>query len=395
MKIGRVVRVAKDNSRDEIFNCTNEKRTLIMSIFYLADELFCEGKRSLYKDLYEPNADRFIQQLAKSEELEQYINELSTNIFINAPIKNVNDKYPVVIYSPGFSCDRDSTVFIIEKLVEHGYIVITLGSPYETDFTVMPNGEVVEMLKELNNFPPNSKEIWRELIDIRKKDILFLMNHLEYINKNDELLKNKLLLDKIGAIGFSLGSQACFEAAADDERIKAVVLLEGCLHHSTVLERVNRGQKSKTPHMLFKRHASSQSLREEECHSWYKDLEDRDEADTLIKEQIEIAWEITETQKALYEFIDSYKSFVKIDNTEHTTFCDIPILSNQQYEECFGGKISVKIAHEIISTATLKFLNEFLCNNIGEYKNFIKYENIYSKLKEIDADGNIYIKNRC
>ncbi len=389
MKIGRVVRVVKDNNRNEIFNCTNEKRALIMSIFYPADEAYCEGKSALYKDLYEPYVERFIQEWAESDELEQYINELSTNIFINAPTKNVKDKYPIVIYSPGFSCDRDSTVFIIEKLVGQGYIVITLGSLHETDFTIMPNGEVVEMLEELKALSSNSKEIWRELIDVRKRDILFLLDHLEYINKNHELLKNKLLLDKIGIIGFSLGSQACFEAAADDKRIKAVVLLEGCLHHSTVLERVNRGQKSKTPHMLFKRHASSQSLRVEECHSWYEDLEDRDKAETLIKKEIEIACEITKTQKALYEFVDGYKSFIKIENTNHMTFCDMPILLNQQHEECLGGKISVKTAHEIISTATLKFFNEFLCNSIDEYKNFIKYENIYSKLKEIDADGEI------
>lgn len=389
MKIGRVVRVVKDNSRNEIFNCTNEKRTLIMSIFYPADEVHCEGKSSLYRDLYEPNVERFIEDWAESDELKQYINELGTNIFINVPIDNVDSKYPVVIYSPGFSCDRDSTVFMIEKLVEQGYIVITLGSLHETDFTIMPNGEVIEMLEELNDLSSNSKEIWRELIDIRKKDILFLMDHLDYINKNDELLKNKLRLDKIGVIGFSLGSQACFEAAADDERIKAVVLLEGCLHNSTVLERVNRGQKSKTPHLLFKRHASSQSLRVEECHSWYKDLEDRDKAEKLTKEQIEIASEITKTQKALYEFVDGYKSFIKIENTKHMTFCDMPILLNQQYEECLGGKISVKAAYEIISTTTAKFLNEFLCNSINEYKNFIKYENDYSKLKEIDADGEI------
>lgn len=389
MKIGRVVRVAKDNNRNEIFNCTNEKRTLIMSIFYPADEVHCQGKSSLYKELYEPNVERFINDWAESDELEQYINELSTNVFINVPMENINDKYPVVIYSPGFSCDRDSTVFIIEKLVEQGYIVITLGSIHETDFTIMPNGEVVEMLEELNDLSSNSKEIWKELIDIRKKDILYLIDHLDYINKNDELLKNKLSLDKIGLIGFSLGSQGCFEAAADDERIKAVVLLEGCLHYSTVLERVNRGQRSKTPHLLFKRHASSQSLREEECHSWYKDLEDRKKAEKLAKEQIDIAYEITKTQKALYEFVDGYKSFVKVENTKHMTFCDMPILSNQQYEECLGGKISVKTAHEIISTATVKFLNEFLCNSINEYGNFMKYENTYSKLKEIDADGEI------
>lgn len=389
MKIGRVVRVVKDYDRNEIFNYKNDKRTLIMSIFYCADEVYCEGKSAYYKDLYEPNIERFIKQWAKSDELEQYINELNINTYINVPIKGVTEKCPVIIYSPGFSCDRDSTVFIIEKIVQQGYIVITLGSLYETEFTIMPDGEVIEMLEELNDLVSKSKDIWKELIDIRKKDILFLITHLEYINKNDELLKNKLLLDEIGVIGFSLGSQACFEAAADDKRIKAVVLLEGCLHNSTVLERVNKKQKSNTPHLLIKRHASSQNLRVEECYSWYKDIEDRIEADILVKEEIEIACEITKTQKALYEFIDGYTSFVKIESTNHMTFCDIPILSNQQYEECLGGEIPVKTAHEIISSATIKFLNEFLSNNTNEYRDFIKHENVYSKLKEIDADGEI------
>lgn len=389
MKIGRIVRVVKDNSRNEIFNCTNEKRTIIMSIFYPSDEVYCEGKSSLYKDLYEPNIERFIKSWAETEESEKYINELSTNIFINAPIKGSNGNYPVIIYSPGFTCDRDSTVFIIEKLVEQGYIVITLGSVHETDFTIMPNGEVIEMFEELNDLLSNSKETWRELIDIRKKDILFLIDYLDCLNKKDELLKNKLCLDKVGVIGFSLGSQACFEASADDERIKAVVLLEGCLHYSNVLERVNRGERSKTPHLLLKRHASSQRLRVEESYSWYEDLEDRDEAERLVKEDIDMAYEITKTQKALYEFVEGYKSFIKIENTNHMTFCDMPILLNQEYGECLDGEISVKAAHEIISTATVKFFNEFLCNSINEYESFIKYENTYSKLKEIGADGEI------
>lgn len=207
-------------------------------------------------------------------------NDLTTNIFINVPIEDVDDKYPVVIYSPGFGCDRDLTIFIIEKLVQQGYVVITLGSPHETSCTIMPN-------------------------------------------------------------------------------------------------------------VLLKRHASTKSLGIEERLSWYENLEDRNEADILIKEDIDIVYKMAETQKALYEFLEDYKSFVKIENSTHMTFCDEPILLNQEYEECLGGKILIKTAHEIISTVTVKFLNEFLCNSADEYKNFIKYENTYEKLKEIDANGEI------
>jgi predicted dienelactone hydrolase len=121
--IGRTVRVLRDKARNEIFNCTNDKRTLIMSIFYPATAELNDGKKALYKDLYEPNVERFIESFASSEEEKQYINNLATNIYIDAPIINDKNKYPIVIYSPGFSCDRDSTVFIIEKLVEEGYIV--------------------------------------------------------------------------------------------------------------------------------------------------------------------------------------------------------------------------------------------------------------------------------
>lgn len=387
MRTGRRVRVLSDPNRKEIFNCNNEKRNLIMSIFYPVDNHWSTSKKALYRDLYYPNEQRFVEEWADSEADENYINSLATNIYTNAPIINNKEKYPVILYSPGFSCDRDSTVFIIEKLIEEGYIVITLGSIYETDFTVMPDGEVIEMLDKLIDLPSTSEEIWQELRNIRKKDILFLLDQLDYINRNDEFLKGKLDTEKIGAIGFSLGSQGVFEAAADDKRIKAVVLLEGCLQNSTVLERVNVGERSNTPHLLIKRHASSHKLRIEECRSWYADMEDREEAEKLVKEEIEIACAITKTQKALYEYIEGFKSFIKINHTNHITFSDMPMLLNQEYDECLGGQVSIKRVYEIINTVTVKFFKEFLNGRVNEYQNFINNENTYSELKQINADG--------
>ena len=394
MRSGRIVRVLTDPNRKEIFNCNNENRKLIISVFYPVANDWNTSKQAFYKDLYHPNEQIFIEDWKSSEDEEKYINNLTTNIYINAPIVNNSEKYPVILYSPGFNCDRDSTMFIIEKLIEEGYIVITLGSIYETDFTIMPDGEVIEMLDELTSLSSDSKEIWQELREIRKKDITFLLNQLDYLNVHDEFLKGKLDIDKIGAIGFSLGSQGVFEAAADDKRIKAVVLLEGCLHHSTVLERVNGGERTNTPHLLFKRHASSHKLRVEECYSWYENMEDREVAKKRAEEQIQIACTITKTQKALYEYINGFKSFIKINHSTHMTFSDIPMLQNQEYAECLGGQLSIKKAYEIIKNVTVRFFDEFLKNKVNEYQNFINNENTYSELEKINADGEIIMKNR-
>lgn len=389
MRIGRKVRVLKDKNREEIFNSSNENRRVVISIFYPVDDNWNAYKQALYKDLYSPQEERFLKEWAESEEEKSYINNLTTNVYIDAPIIKNNEKYPVILYSPAFTCDRDSSIFNIEKLVEEGYIVITLGSLYETDFTVMPNGEIIGMSEKLDGLSSDSKEIWQQLVDIRKKDIIFVLDELNYINNYDNDFKGKLDIEKVGVIGFSLGSQGAFEAAADDKRIKAVALFEGCLHYSKVLDRVKEGERTGTPHLLIKRHASSHRLRVDECYSWYENMEDREKAEKLVKNQIETACKITETQEALYEYINGFKSFVKINYSQHMTFCDMPILSNEEYAECLGGKITIKRAHEIINKTTISFFNEFLKGNFNEYQDFVEKENGYSELVEIDGAGEI------
>jgi len=389
MRTGRIVRVLTDPNRNEIVRCNDEKRNLIISIFYTVDNDWSMNKQAVYSDLYHPCEERFFQDWSDSEDDRNYIQNLTANIYIDAPIAQSNEKHPVILYSPGFNCDRDSTTFIIDNLIEAGYIVITLGCIYETDFTVMPDGKVIEMMDKLSTMPYNSKEIWQELKEIRKNDITFLLNKLDYINRNDEFLKDKLDIEKIGAIGFSLGSQGVFEAAADDKRIKAVALFEGCLHHTTVIEKVNAGESSNTPHLLLKRHASSHKLMVEECHSWFEDMEDREDANKKTEEQIATACIITKTQKALYEYLHGFKSFVKVAHTKHLTFSDMPMLYNLEYEECLGGKISIKKAYEIINKTTITFFNEFIKGNNNEYQNFINNENPYSELKQINGDGEI------
>lgn len=388
-KIGRVLRVVKDNSRDEIFNSSKEKRTIIMSIFYPAEEQYCSGEGILYKDLFKPHTEIFIEDVGNTKEAIEYINKLRTDVFLNVPIKNGVDKYPVIIYSPGIFQDRDFAIFTVVNIVKEGYIVITLGSLYETDYIIMPNGDVIRATGELQKEMMGSitDKTWRHLRDIRKRDMLFMVDHVFNINKKDELLKDRIDINSIGAMGFSLGAQSTFEAMADDKRIKAAVLLDGSFDKSTVWKKINNGEKCSTPVLLFKSHAASYDLKVEQAKAFYENIEDKEMAEGLIKKAIIEKREMIEAQKALYHYLEGYKSFVKIQYTDHAAFCDIPILLNLQYAECFHGKISSKKVHEIVSMTSLKFFNEFLRHRDMEYQNFIK--NNYVELKKINAEGEV------
>ncbi|WP_035287910.1 hypothetical protein [Clostridium sp. KNHs214] len=198
-KIGRVLRVVKDNSRDEIFSCSKEKRTIIMSIFYPAEEQSCSGEGILYKDLFQPHTEFFIEDVGNTKEAVEYINKLRIDVFLNVPIKNGVDKYPVIIYSPGIFQDRDFAIFTAVNLVKEGYIVITLGSLYETDYTVMPDGDVIRVTGKLQKEMMGSitDETWRQLRDIRKRDMLFMVDHVFNINEKDELFKGRIDINSI------------------------------------------------------------------------------------------------------------------------------------------------------------------------------------------------------
>ena len=391
MKIGRVLRVVKDNSREEIFNCSKEKRTIIMSIFYPAEEQYCTGDGILYKDLFQPHTELFIEDVGNTKETAEYINKLRIDVFLNVPIKNSLDKYPVIIYSPGIFQDRDFAIFTAVNLVKEGYIVITLGSLYETDYTIMPDGDIIRVTGKLQKEMMSSitDETWRQLRDIRKKDMLFMVDHVFNINEKDELFKDRIDINSIGAMGFSLGAQSTFEATADDKRIKAAVLLDGSFDKSTVLEKVDNGERCSTPVLLFKSHASSYDLKVKQAKCFYENIEDKEKAEDLINEAIIEKRDMIEAQKALYQYLDGYKSFVKIQYTDHAAFCDIPVFLNLKYSECFGGKILSRKVHEIVSMTSLKFFNEFLRHRYMEYENFIENKNNYAELKKINAIGEV------
>jgi predicted esterase len=382
MKIGRLVKVLEDRERKETLIECDENRKVIISFYYPIDETWKENRQALYGDLYSPREDEFINRfkemvpLENDAEKEKFLKSIKTNIYNDAPISKKQITYPVIMHSTGLGCPRDYMTFNIEELVNEGYVLFTIEHIYDSMLTVLPNGEILEPPKK--EYTQEEKE---NLIDIRKNDILFVLNQLEKLNNEDDVIKNKLDLQRIGIIGHSLGGAAVFKASQWDSRIKATVLFDASLQFLNLSEDIKQKQLLNTPVLNFRRG----SFKYEASMKMFIDyLKEKFDGEHFKKELIlydKVLRDSDVGQKELFNYVCGYKSFIKLNDSRHMTFTDYSIIKGEKME---SETLSVEKAHKVINNITIRFLDEFLCGKEGQYSRFVE-NNDYITL--IDEDG--------
>jgi hypothetical protein len=386
LKIGRIVRLLTDNNRKELFSGIDEQRKIIISIFYPAREDSNECKQGLYMNLFNPCQEEFIKRFGEKKDIagqklsEDYLRRMKINTYNDIAISEKEILYPVIIYSPGLGMDRDCLIYNIEKLVSEGYIVFSVGHIYDTDFTILPDGKIIEQAKHVANSTIEEKD---QLVNVRKEDIIFLLDELKILNSKDEIIKDKLNLDKLGIIGHSIGGAAVFRAASEDTRIKAVVMLDGSLQIFNLAKDISEGKRTNTPFLNFRRGSIDYSEEMKKTIESNADITDGEEFRKRVISRHQTLIGQIRGQKELYEYLTGYKSFIKLKNSEHLTFTDWPVIFNREF---VNGVLNIKEAHEIISDITTRFFNEFLLGVEGDYRNFIT-SNRCSKIFVINKNG--------
>lgn len=378
MKVGRIVRVLSDNGRKESFLSNEENRKIVISIFYQADQEFGIGKKAYYKDLYEPNKEEFIKRFGdNSEEKSIYLSNIEINTFNNAPVTKEDKKFPVILYSSGLGMGRDFYMFNIEALVAQGYIVVTIEHIYDSEFTVLPDGTVIE---QAENVKDHTKETIGKLISIRKKDVLFVLDQLNNLNNEDIFIKNKMNLNKVGAIGHSLGAYSLFESFNEDERIKVLIMLDGSLQYMDLNKEISEGKKLNKPLLNFRKGINKY---EERMKLFIEKNENKLDGERFKKFIIGEHYTIIkqeEGQEQLTKYLGDYQLSIKLIKTEHLTFSDWFIIKKELKN---NEMLPVKEAHNIINSVTVSFLDEFLCEINKECTNILKSKR-YSELKLLD-----------
>ncbi|NNF33804.1 MAG: hypothetical protein HKN68_06830 [Saprospiraceae bacterium] len=218
-----------DESRTDDYNGGN--RIINAKVWYPSEEDASLAEPALYYFKIE----EAYQSLSNwSEEDLKSVNEIKTNSSLNAPIKASSDKYPLIIFSPGLGGNLSLYSFYAESLAERGYIVMGINHLYESEYVIDQVGNTHpvnitfhDSLKTLDIPGQITADQYREVKGERQKvlgeDIVFGLNQI----LNDAFFREHLDKDRIGVFGHSIGGAGAIYANILDDRIKAVIDLDG------------------------------------------------------------------------------------------------------------------------------------------------------------------------
>ena len=142
-----------------------------------------------------------------------------------APLASGQSRFPLILYSHGWTCDRRLNSQNAEELASHGYIVAAVDHE-DCHATAYPDNRGTRFM------PPGSVPTSSALVSSRLKDIQVLLEELGRMDSSDPLVAGRLDLDRIGMIGMSSGGGTAAETCRRDSRVKCVALLDAAINYS-------------------------------------------------------------------------------------------------------------------------------------------------------------------
>jgi predicted dienelactone hydrolase len=217
-----------------------------------------------------PRAPYFTPITARAYEKEQGLPALPwpvTHAHLSAPVRQREDGWPVVLYSPGLGDERSDTTCLVEDLASRGYVVVTIDHIHDTGIVELPDGRV-----ETSAIPPitsaNEIQVSTKEVESRVADVRFILDQLAVISRGGNPdhehrplprgLHSALDLSRVGMFGHSDGGSTTAHAMHADARITTGVNLDGTLWTPQAVAGSGR------PLLLF----GKQDLASDEAASW-------------------------------------------------------------------------------------------------------------------------------
>ncbi|MEM7555092.1 MAG: serine hydrolase [Cyanobacteria bacterium P01_A01_bin.84] len=323
----------KDLEREEIYTeDPDDNRELMVRVWYPSVETL-EGDEVPYL------SEELTQLIASDldippEKLSEIVKAVPTNGSLNAPVSEAESDYPVLFFSHGFGTAPDFNTINAEELASQGYIVVSMNHTYDAPVTVFPDGRVVGQSPVFNTQDPSEfDKLAKQSVGIRAEDAQFILDELEDINAGADplgVLSGKLDLDRVGIFGYSLGGATAAQTLLEDERFKAGINLDGGLF----IDGVNESLKQ--PFMFM-------------------NSED-------------FTGELLELQQSFFDNLQNDGYQVKINDTNHQSFSDIPLFVTELKDagipldglDNFIADIDPERGTRIINDYTVAFFDKYL-----------------------------------
>jgi hypothetical protein len=149
------------------------------------------------------------------------LNDLKSYAVYKTPIIT-SEKFPVLLFLPGFGYPAQTYENSITELVSHGYIVVGINTPF-LNLTELKNSHVVKVSEHITKDEFENK--WTPL---QFQNLLYSfekIHNLHRENKNDLFLL--MDLDRIGLLGHSIGARVLADAVhAHHNYFQAAVTLD-------------------------------------------------------------------------------------------------------------------------------------------------------------------------
>ncbi len=162
-----------------------------------------------------------------SEEL-SLLSSVQTHSTDGARLAPELTRIPLLVFSPGNATFPALYTSYAEDLASHGYIVAVLDHPYDSAATRLSDGTIIELATQ----PTEGEELLafrQERVKVRSQDIAFVIQQFILLDEGaiDSSFEARLDLDRIGALGHSIGGMTAAQSCIEDERIRACANMDG------------------------------------------------------------------------------------------------------------------------------------------------------------------------
>lgn len=217
-----------DTSRKDLLTPDpKDHRELMVQAWYPIDS--GQGKET---EAYLPATAKGIEKMATTMGYGKQFadtNKINTQTYKNGVLSSKNAKYPIVLFSHGLGQGRWNYQSITRELASHGFIVFSIEHTHFSSGTEFNNGRFVPITPKYLTGIPTLKEDDDAINQLWVKDLQFVIRQLDTLNKTDKKLNfmNRLDLNKIAAIGHSMGGAAAARALQVEPRIKSAINIDG------------------------------------------------------------------------------------------------------------------------------------------------------------------------
>jgi predicted dienelactone hydrolase len=245
--IGRIAYQWVDHSRIEQFSkVLGASRELMVYVWYPADPRG-NSKRSRYF----PGVD-VIPEGKDGEDMRDFwgdswvlvrADKIVSQTLETPPVASGSAQFPLLTFSPGLGTPVTAYTTLIQEVVSHGYVVVSIEPTYEAPVVVFLDGHTVAALPEATgrHLPTPRGETRDQFIKRMHAfdephinrwaaDIRFSIDQMTLLNSGKTgaaPFAGRLNLQDIAAWGHSFGGRAAARACQLDRRIKACLNADG------------------------------------------------------------------------------------------------------------------------------------------------------------------------